>query len=130
MSRVDYAGLRATAVEMLRDAGQTGTLTYYTLGAYDNATLTQARTPVTVSVNVVELELPGRSDAGKTSAGAQQRWKKFLVSPVDESGSDTPEPQPSGWTLTVGAEVWSISVAKALRPGGTVVLFTLECCSG
>lgn len=101
----DYAPILATATRLLTDFGQTCTLKRNTR---DGSTATQ--TGVAVSVKITEGE---RANIG----GAEIPARKYYV-----SGAVTPK---SGDILTVGSDSAPVMRADPLKPGATVIIWSV-----
>lgn len=113
-----YTEAIADADELLSEFGQSMTLSVKTSGTYDPATGTSSVSSTNYTVTGAVFDFPAKAIDGTL---IQQGDKKVIVSCsgliVVPDITDT---------LTIGSTVHNIVNVKALEPGGTTVIYTLQ----
>lgn len=127
----DYSALATTADTLLKDFGQSGTLTKQTPGTYNTTTGKAALTSSTTACTVVFLSLsPSKtSDYEKSFTGSDKIEAKARFAYISVLKSDGTaisfDPEP-GQVLTADGADWKITHSRTINPAGTKVIHSVR----
>lgn len=111
-----YPGLKATALSLLTDKGQSMTLTKRPSGAYSPATGSAPITETTEAVYGAAFDYNARDIDGTL---IKRGDKRVIMEASDTVPTSTD-------TLTIGGVVHSIIEAVPVNPGGVVVIYKVQ----
>ncbi len=121
-----YSDTRSDADALLREFGQSATLTQVGAGTHNVATqVISGGSTTSTTVTVVELSYKD-GIVNQPGSSIQAGDRKFLMSGLTPAGvvlSVTPAP---GDKLVVGGVTWMVKAVKTLKPGGTLVMHELQ----
>lgn len=120
-----YDEIADLADELIREFGQTVTVTMRSSGAYDPATgastVTETTQTCTGAVFDYSLIASGAQNADGSMILATD--KQLLLSPYTTAGAAITRPVPDGTRVTVGSTVYTVKNVKAVEPAGTPVMY-------
>jgi hypothetical protein len=118
-----YTRMQTTANRLLKDKGQSLTISRQTAGAYDPAT---GQTTVTVTTQTGTGAIFDYRDENVDGVLILSGDKQLLLSAVNTTGTALTAPEVNDTVTDAGSVVRTITRIKTLAPAGTVVMYDIN----